>query len=99
MIGPQVFRASDAPRYIRGLIVVASMLALVFVLCISWLLYLIAENKRRRKVLAQMGVSEEERLLKNKINGELDVSMRVDTRDDLSSNANARWIGFRTRSD
>lgn len=75
MIGPQVFRASDAPRYLRGLIVVASMLALVFVLCICWLLYLIAENRRRRKVLANMGVSEEERLLKNKINGELDVSL------------------------
>ena len=74
MIGPQVFRASDAPRYIHGLIVVASMLALVFVLCVSWLLYLVAENRRRRKVLAAMGVSEEERLLKSKINGELDVS-------------------------
>ncbi|TKY90078.1 hypothetical protein EX895_000076 [Sporisorium graminicola] len=74
MIGPQVFRASDAPRYIHGLIVVASMLALVFVLCVSWLLYLIWENKRRRKVLAAMGVSEEERLLKNKINGELDMT-------------------------
>lgn len=74
MIGPQVFRASDAPRYIHGLIVVASMLALVFVLCICWLLYLVAENRRRRKVLAQMGVTEEERLLKCKINGELDVS-------------------------
>jgi hypothetical protein len=74
MIGPQVFRASDAPRYIRGLIVVASMLALVFVLCLCWLMYLIAENRRRRKRLAEMGASEEERLLKNKINGELDVS-------------------------
>ncbi|SPO19697.1 probable DAL5 - Allantoate and ureidosuccinate permease [Ustilago trichophora] len=74
MIGPQVFRASDAPRYIRGLIVVASMLALVFVLCVCWLLYLVAENRRRRKVLANMGVSEEERLLKNKINGELDMT-------------------------
>ncbi|KAI3476800.1 hypothetical protein L1887_61620 [Cichorium endivia] len=39
MIGPQVFRASDAPRYIRGLIVVASMLALVFVLCLCWLIH------------------------------------------------------------
>ncbi|GAC96617.1 allantoate transporter [Pseudozyma hubeiensis SY62] len=77
MIGPQVFRASDAPRYIRGLIVVASMLALVFVLCICWLIYLVTENKRRRKVLAQMGVSEEERLLKNKINGELDVAINA----------------------
>lgn len=85
MIGPQVFRASDAPRYIRGLIVVAAMLALVFILCISWLLYLVAENKRRRKVLAQMGVSEEERLLKNKINGELDVSAK----SDLPSSAEA----------
>ncbi|SPO43184.1 probable DAL5 - Allantoate and ureidosuccinate permease [Moesziomyces antarcticus] len=74
MIGPQVFRASDAPRYIRGLIVVASMLALVFVLCLCWLMYLIAENRRRRKRLAEMGVSEEERLLKNKINGELDMT-------------------------
>ena len=75
MIGPQVFRASDAPRYIRGLIVVAIMLGLVFVLCVSWLLYLIAENRRRRKVLSSMGVNEEERLFKSKINGELDVSV------------------------
>lgn len=76
MIGPQVFRASDAPRYIRGLIATAAMFALTFILCIVWLLYLIAENKRRRKVLTSMGVSEEERILKNKINGELDVSSR-----------------------
>lgn len=77
MIGPQVFRAKDAPRYTHGLIVTASMLALVFVLCLGWLLYLITENKRRTRVLAEMGVSEEERVLKSKINGELDVSIHA----------------------
>ncbi|KAN0066316.1 hypothetical protein ACQY0O_000410 [Thecaphora frezii] len=74
MIGSQVFRAQDAPRYTMGLVVTASMLALVFVLCLAWLGYLVWANARRRKVLNDMGVSEEERVLKNKINGELDMT-------------------------
>ncbi|EPQ31742.1 uncharacterized protein PFL1_01074 [Pseudozyma flocculosa PF-1] len=74
MIGPQVFRSNDAPLYRTGLVVTASMLALVFVLCLAWLAYLVWTNARRRKVLRDMGVSEEERILKNKINGELDMT-------------------------
>ncbi|EPQ31997.1 uncharacterized protein PFL1_00195 [Pseudozyma flocculosa PF-1] len=74
MIGPQAFRDEEAPQYTTGLIVTAAMLGLTFVLTLAWLVYLVWANARRRKVLRAMGVSEEERVLKNKINGELDMT-------------------------
>lgn len=60
MIGTQIFRASDAPRYLRGLTVISVVFAVQILITIAWKLYYNFENARRDKAQAEAGISEEE---------------------------------------
>jgi hypothetical protein len=60
MIGAQVFRTKDAPRYIPGTITCCVCFGLEVILIIVWRLWYMYENKRRDRLAAESGLSEEE---------------------------------------
>lgn len=51
IIGSQIFRPSDAPRYLDGMAGCAISLLLTMVFVLLWPLYYRMENKRRDKAL------------------------------------------------
>ncbi|UPL00204.1 hypothetical protein LCI18_011138 [Fusarium solani-melongenae] len=60
MIGPQMFRASEVPRYPTGFLGMIGCWAAVFVEAILLLIYLKRENRRRDKVQAERGETASE---------------------------------------
>ncbi|KAL6806182.1 major facilitator superfamily domain-containing protein [Trichoderma sp. SZMC 28012] len=75
-VGGQTFRAEWAPRYIPALILCGIMYGVVCALFIAWRFYYIMENKRRAKIIEEMGMTPEQSAHQGKINGESDMTDR-----------------------
>lgn len=72
MTGSQIFKATDAPRYIPGIIGCVVCFGLQFIVIVVWRITLILRNKRRAKMMHEHGVSEQERIRRGKEFGEKD---------------------------
>ncbi|KAJ6485043.1 CNF01220-like protein [Mycena vitilis] len=72
MIGTQVFRAADAPRYIKGLTVISVVFGVQIVVTIAWKLYYNLENARRDRAQVAAGISDLENEENNKHAGVAD---------------------------
>ncbi|KAL6902624.1 major facilitator superfamily domain-containing protein [Trichoderma evansii] len=75
-IGVQTFRAEWAPRYIPAIVLSGIMYGVVCALFIAWRFYYIVENKRRAKMIKEMGMTLEQSAHQGKINGESDMTDR-----------------------
>ncbi|RTE69570.1 hypothetical protein BHE90_016046 [Fusarium euwallaceae] len=73
-IGAQTFQAKWAPRYVPSMIICGVMYALECVLFILWRFYYIVQNRRRAKLVEEMGLKPEESAHQGQINGEMDVT-------------------------
>ncbi|KAJ6599046.1 major facilitator superfamily domain-containing protein [Mycena vulgaris] len=60
MIGTQIFRADDAPRYLKGLAVISVVFGVQILVTIAWKIYYNIENARRDKAQVAAGISSEE---------------------------------------
>ena len=74
--GAQIFQADDAPRYIRAIAIVSCLYVLELTIMISWRTYYALENRRRNKVQAAAGISEDKRLRLGGLNAELGMTDR-----------------------
>ncbi|KAK7748091.1 hypothetical protein SLS53_001343 [Cytospora paraplurivora] len=74
MCGSQIFKSSDAPRYVPGTVGCAVCIALEFFLIIIWRLVYVFRNRRTLKRLAQDGVSDEERIKRGQELGQQDAT-------------------------
>lgn len=72
MTGSQIFKASDAPRYIPGIIGCAVCFGLQFLVIAIWRVTLVLRNRRRAKMMLEQGVTEEERIKRGMEFGEKD---------------------------
>lgn len=72
MVGSQIFKSTDAPRYVPGTIGCAICFGLEFCLILLWRLVYVFRNKRREKQLREQGISEEDRVRLGKEFGEKD---------------------------
>ena len=52
--------ANTAPHYIPGTIAAAALMALGCVVIIVWRLWLMRENRKKRRAIAEQGISPEE---------------------------------------
>ncbi|KAF4921619.1 putative transporter [Colletotrichum viniferum] len=75
-VGAQMFVASDAPKYIRGLTACAVLYCVEFCSMGAWRFYYIWENRRRAKLIREQGLSEEESERLGKLNAEADMTDR-----------------------
>ncbi|KAH7029875.1 major facilitator superfamily domain-containing protein [Microdochium trichocladiopsis] len=75
-IGAQMFVASDAPKYIRGITACGVLYVVEFCCMASWRFYYIWENRRRAKIIAERGISAEEAERLGKLNAEADMTDR-----------------------
>ncbi|KAJ1328156.1 MFS transporter ACS family allantoate permease [Microdochium nivale] len=75
-IGAQMFVASDAPKYLRGLTACGVLYCVEFTCIGLWRFYYVWENKRRAKIIAERGISEEEVVRLGKLNAEADMTDR-----------------------
>ncbi|KAJ8132293.1 hypothetical protein O1611_g1331 [Lasiodiplodia mahajangana] len=73
-IGGQIIRPEDAPKYIRGLTVSGILYGVDFLSMLLWRTYYILENRRRVRVIQEMGISQEESERLGKINAEADMT-------------------------
>ncbi|KAL4791882.1 MFS general substrate transporter [Aspergillus venezuelensis] len=60
MVGAQVFRTSDAPRYIPGTITCCVCFGVEVAIIVAWRGWYMFENARRDKIVAGMGMAGEE---------------------------------------
>ncbi|RSL82192.1 hypothetical protein CEP52_017026 [Fusarium oligoseptatum] len=70
----ETFQAKWAPRYVPSMIICGVMYALECVLFILWRFYYIVQNRRRAKLVEEMGLTPEESAHQGQINGEMDVT-------------------------
>ncbi|KAL4907802.1 hypothetical protein BDW74DRAFT_166435 [Aspergillus multicolor] len=61
MVGAQVFRTKDAPRYIAGTATCCACFGAEVLVIILWRLWYMYENRRRDRLAAESGLSEEDR--------------------------------------
>jgi cbb3-type cytochrome oxidase subunit 3 len=74
LVGAQIMRPSDAPRYTKGLTAAAVILIANIVLTANWWWYYVRENRKRRAENA--GMTEEERVKQAEVNGVRDLTDR-----------------------
>lgn len=72
MVGSQIFRTADAPRYIPGTIGCCVSFGIEFLLLLTWRFVLVRRNKRRDALMQSDGLTEEERVKRGKEFGEQD---------------------------
>ncbi|KAK2000731.1 major facilitator superfamily transporter [Colletotrichum falcatum] len=72
MVGSQIFRAKDAPKYTPGTIGCAVCFALQFTLILTWRWVLVRRNRKRDAAMATDGLTAEERARRGKEYGEQD---------------------------
>ncbi|KAJ7890778.1 major facilitator superfamily domain-containing protein [Mycena leptocephala] len=75
MIGTQVFRAADAPRYIKGLTAISVVFGVQIVITIAWKVYYNLENARRDRAQIAAGISD---LENDEINKEAGAADKTD---------------------
>ncbi|TGJ76829.1 hypothetical protein E0Z10_g10810 [Xylaria hypoxylon] len=73
-IGGQILRPEDAPRYIRGLTASGILYGVEFLSMLLWRTYYIWENKRRAKLIRDMGISPEDSERLGALNAEADMT-------------------------
>ncbi|KAI0399851.1 major facilitator superfamily domain-containing protein [Xylaria palmicola] len=73
-VGGQILRPEDAPRYIRGLTVSGILYGIEFFSMILWRSYYVLQNKRRAKIVEEMGISAEESERLGRLNAEADMT-------------------------
>ncbi|CAG9990539.1 unnamed protein product [Clonostachys byssicola] len=76
MVGAQVFRTADAPRYLSGTIACSACFGLEVIIIIMWRLWYVYENRRRDRLAAESGLSKEEQENEGRLLGEQDVTDR-----------------------
>ncbi|KAK0434505.1 MFS general substrate transporter [Armillaria borealis] len=74
MCGSQIFRQKDAPTYKPGLIGCGVCFAIELLVIIAWRATLVLRNRRRVKATVTDGLTQEEKLMQGKINGESDMT-------------------------
>ncbi|KAL4862598.1 hypothetical protein BDV12DRAFT_207098 [Aspergillus spectabilis] len=75
-VGAQMFVPSDAPKYVRGITACGVLYCVEFCSMGAWRCYYIWENKRRARLIAEQGISEEETERLGKLNAEADMTDR-----------------------
>ncbi|KAH7311398.1 major facilitator superfamily domain-containing protein [Stachybotrys elegans] len=75
-VGAQMFVASDAPRYIRGITACGVLYCVEFCCMGIWRFYYVWENRRRAKLISEQGISKEESERLGKLNAEKDMTDR-----------------------
>lgn len=74
IIGSQVMRPSDAPRYTKGVTGCAVVMLFNCVLMLSWRVYYVRTNKKRDAKFAESGMTLEEQDYQRKLAGEADMT-------------------------
>lgn len=74
MVGSQIFKTNDAPRYVKGTVACCVALGLEAVLLLLWRMWYMYENKRRDRVAAESGLSKEEQERLGREMGEKDMT-------------------------
>lgn len=72
MVGSQIFKAQDAPKYTPGTIGCAICFGIQFALILTWRFVLVRRNKQRDAAMAVDGLTVEERAKRGKELGEQD---------------------------
>ncbi|KAK0197691.1 major facilitator superfamily domain-containing protein [Armillaria mellea] len=72
--GSQIFKTKDAPTYMPGVIGCSICFGLEFLVIIAWRTTLVLQNRRRDKAILTDGLTQEEREMQGKINGESDMT-------------------------
>ncbi|VDB89939.1 unnamed protein product [Peniophora sp. CBMAI 1063] len=72
MVGSQIFKAEDAPKYTSGTVGCSTCFALECLVILTWRTIYVLRNRRRERAAAAAGITEEERVAQGKLNGELD---------------------------
>ncbi|KAL4738450.1 major facilitator superfamily transporter [Aspergillus similis] len=75
-VGAQMMVPSDAPKYTRGITACGVLYVVEFCSMGAWRFYYIWENRRRDKLVAEMGLSEEECERAGRVNAEKDMTDR-----------------------
>ncbi|KAI8941621.1 hypothetical protein NX059_002834 [Plenodomus lindquistii] len=73
-VGAQMFVASDAPKYVRGITACAVLYVVEFCGFGSWRFYYIWQNKRRANLIREQGFTEEESEKQGRLNAEADMT-------------------------
>ena len=60
MVGSQVFKTNDAPRYVSGTVACCVAFGLEAILLLLWRFWYMYENRRRDRLAAESGLSKEE---------------------------------------
>lgn len=74
MIGAQIFRTKDAPRYVAGTATCCACFGLEVFVIILWRLWYVRENKRRDRLAAENGLSKEDQERQGQVLGDQDVT-------------------------
>lgn len=74
MIGAQIFRTADAPRYVAGTAVCSACFGIEVFVIILWRLWYVWENKRRDRVATESGLTKEEQERQGQELGDKDVT-------------------------
>ncbi|KAK0434509.1 major facilitator superfamily transporter [Armillaria borealis] len=74
MFGSQIFKTKDAPAYTPGVIGCSICFGPEFLVIVAWRTTLVLRNRRRDKAMFTDGLTQEEREMQGKINGELDMT-------------------------
>jgi hypothetical protein len=74
IVGSQVMRPSDAPKYLKGLTVCAVILIVNMANTVYWWWHYVRQNRKRDAEFAESGLSDEERKHQNWLAGESDLT-------------------------
>ncbi|KAK0435947.1 major facilitator superfamily transporter [Desarmillaria tabescens] len=74
MCGSQIFKTKDAPTYTPGVMGCSICFGLEFLVIVAWRTTLVLRNRCRDKAMLTDGLTEEEREMQGKINGESDMT-------------------------
>ncbi|KAH8895550.1 MFS general substrate transporter [Thozetella sp. PMI_491] len=75
-VGAQMFVASDAPKYIKGITACGVLYCVEFISMGLWRTYYVWENRRRAKIIAEQGHHPEEIERLGRLNAESDMTDR-----------------------
>ncbi|PBK84109.1 MFS general substrate transporter [Armillaria gallica] len=74
MCGSQIFMTKDAPTYTPGIVGCSICFGLEFLVIVAWRTTLVLRNRRRDKSMLMDGLTQEEREMQGRINGESDMT-------------------------
>lgn len=74
MAGAQVFKTKDAPRYVGGTVACSVCFGAEIIVIVLWRLWYMRENRRRDRLVAESGLSEEDIARRGRELGEQDVT-------------------------